>query len=288
MLNVLAGPMDALAGPVDAWLNSVELPLQPIRPGAVAAAAIDPDPLYQRWASWMQQQGAAAPATLPTPVQAIRIGTGRDAWYLSASGHEVVMDLAATVRGLWPYERVTVAAYSNSQLSYVPSRAVLQSPVCTTFPSCAGSFNYEGGQSFTWYGHRGPLTLDAEALFVDAHIAVLDHGWEHIGHAVDVVGLASWGERLFAVTSNHVLWWRSPVAEDVPWHAMGHATSVLRADRVRRRALLRDDRREAVDPLDPRSRPAVAPHRTRHVGRRHDGARRAAVRRHRQPQALAA
>ena len=226
VLSVLSGPMDALAGPVDAWLDSVELPLQPIRPGAVAAAAIDPDPLYQRWASWMQQQGAAVPATLPTPVQAIRIGTGRDAWYLSASGHEVVMDLAATVRGLWPYERVTVAAYSNSQLSYVPSRAVLQSPVCTTFPSCAGSFNYEGGQSFTWYGHRGPLTLDAEALFVDAHIAVLDHGWEHIGHAVDVVGLASWGERLFAVTSNHVLWWRSPVAEDVPWHAMGHATSV--------------------------------------------------------------
>lgn len=225
--SVLLGPMDPLDGPLDAWASSVELPLQPIRPGVVAATITRADEVG-RWARWMQAQGDAVPATLPTPLQAIRIGTGRDAWYLAASGHEVVMDLAAAVRGLWPYRRVTTAAYCNSQLSYLPGRRVLETPLCTDFPGC--NANYEGGHAFVWYGHRGPLTLDAERTFLDAQVQLLDVGWVPIGHATSVVAMASWRDRLFAATSNDLLWWR-PTTPDaagvvVPWRSMGHATGV--------------------------------------------------------------
>ena len=223
---VLAGPMDMLAGPLDAWASTVELPLQPIAPGAVAANIGRADEVG-RWARWMKVQGAAVPATLPTPLQAIRIGTGRDAWYLAASGHEVVMDLAAAVRDLWPYRRVTTAAYCNSQLSYLPGRRVLQAPACGTFPDCV---NYEGGSAFVWYGHRGPLTLEAEDRFLHAHVQLLDVGWVPVGHATSVVGLASWGDRLYAATANDFLWWRPAIADGpggvVPWRSMGHAIGV--------------------------------------------------------------
>ena len=172
----------------------------------------------------MDTLGVATPATLPTPLQSISVGTADRAWHLVASGHEVSTDLAPRIRTMWPYDRVTVAAYSNSQLSYVPSRAVLQTPPCVNYPF--DTANYEGGAAFVWYGHRGPLALHAESTFVEGHVTLLDIGWTHIGHATDVVAMASWDGRLFAATSNDKLWWRPPVLEDVGWHEMGHAITV--------------------------------------------------------------
>jgi hypothetical protein len=225
VLTVLNGPMDALDGPLDTWLDTLDLPLEPIADGAVAAAFSSLFPEVVRWANLMTAEGTAVPDTLPTPVQTFRIGTGATAWYLVATAHEVSTDLPARMRGIWPYERLTVVSYSNAQLSYLPSHAVLATPPCTNFPFCRD--NYEGGNAFVWYGHRGLLTPDAEDVFVEGHISLLDHGWEHIGHATDVVGLASWNGRLFAATSNGILWWRPPTPSDIPWNAMGHATSVV-------------------------------------------------------------
>ena len=136
-------------------------------------------------------------------------------------------DLAGRVRATWPYERVTVAGYTNSQLSYVPSRAVLHAARAGhELPVRLAEENYEGGVSFAWYGHRGPLALHAETMFLDGHRTLLDVGWTHIGHATQVVGLASWDGRLYAVTANDKLWWRPPVHDDVAWHELGHAIDV--------------------------------------------------------------
>src|SRR5215472_6537093 len=178
VLTVLNGPMDSLDGPLDAWLTAADLPLQPIADVAIDAAANDSQqPEVMRWGAWMIAQEPAIPDVLPTPLQAFRIGIGGTAWYLVASAHEVVADFSARVRGIWPYQRLTVVAYSNSQLSYLPSQVVLANPTpCTNFPFCTN--NYEGGNSFVWYGHRGPLTPDAEDVFLEGHIALLDHGWE--------------------------------------------------------------------------------------------------------------
>ena len=224
---VLGGPMDELAGTITCRLADVELPLQPIIDGNLDLAHADAQPVVQRWAAWMDTLGVAIPTALTTPLQATTVGTGGRAWRVVASGHEVTTDLAGRVRTTWPDDRVTVAGYTNSQLSYVPSRAVLQQPVpLTNFPLDWWKENYEGGRAFIWYGHRGPLALRAEAVFLDGHRDLLDVGWTHIGHAAQVVGLASWDGRLFAATANHRLWWRSPAHDDVPWHDLGHATDV--------------------------------------------------------------
>jgi hypothetical protein len=225
--RVAGGSMGELAGSISCRLGDVELPLQPLIPGNVDLARGNPEPLLQRWAAWMDTLGMAVPDTLPTPLQAMTIGAGSHAWRLVASGHEVTTDLAARVRTTWPYERVSVAGYTNSQLSYLPSRAVLQQPVqLTNFPLDWQKSNYEGGVTFAWYGHRGPLAIHAEDVFLDGHRVLLDVGWTHIGHASQVVGLASWDGRLFAATANDKLWWRPPVHEDVPWHELGHAIDV--------------------------------------------------------------
>ena len=225
--GVLSGPMDELAGRVTCRLGDVELPLQPLIPGNVELARGNPEPLLQRWAAWMDTLGIAVAGTLPTPLQSIGVGAGGRAWRLVTSGHEVSTDLAGRVRGMWPYERVSVAGYTNSQLSYLPSRDVLLQPVqVTNFPLDWQKKNYEGGVSFAWYGHRGPLALHAETTFLDGHRTLLDVGWTHIGHATQVVGLASWDSRLYAVTANDKLWWRPPAHDDVAWHELGHAIDV--------------------------------------------------------------
>jgi hypothetical protein len=228
VVGVLGGPMDDLAGPITCRLGEVELPLQPLIPGNIELARGDTrDPFLPRWAAWLDTLGVAAPATLPTPLQSMNVGAGRRAWRFVASGHEVTTDLAGRVRGMWPYERVSLAGYTNSQLSYLPSRDVLMQPApATNFPIDFQNGNYEGNASFVVYGHRGPLALHAEAMFLDGHRALLDVGWTHIGHATQIVGLASWDDRLYAVTANDKLWWRPPLHEDGAWHELGHAIDV--------------------------------------------------------------
>jgi len=51
---------------------------------------------------------------------------------------------------------------------------ILEPDVRAAFPAEVCQANYEGGHSFMWYGHRGPLTLDVHTLFIDADVALLD------------------------------------------------------------------------------------------------------------------
>lgn len=225
VLAVLSGTMQELEGAVDAWLTSIELPFQPLPSADVIDSAAASGGLYARWANHMTAMGSATPASLSTPLQALRVGRSPVEWYVAASAHEVSTDFGKKVRNIWPYPRVTTLGYSNSQLSYLPSDEVLQNPSCVGFPFLCG--NYEGGEAFVWYGHRGPLALGVDQRFHDGHVALLDHGWQRIGHATQVTAMTAWQGQLFATTSNSKLWWRNPVAHDVVWNHMGHAIAVV-------------------------------------------------------------
>jgi hypothetical protein len=234
--NILRGSMDDLEGPLDAWLRVIDLPFQPLdlatlpqwrdyaraNPGGVG----DLGPLMERWVTHMESFGANIPETLPTQLQAIRIGVAPKAWYLVASSHEVSMDFAPTIRSIWPYPRITVVGYSNAQLSYLPSSLVLLNPDDRgNFPKALA--NYEGGTSFLWYGHRGPLTIEVDSLFIKGHIDVLDPSWSVMGDAADVVAMTACNGKLFAATANNILWCRDPVDENIPWTNIGHAMGVV-------------------------------------------------------------
>jgi hypothetical protein len=178
--SLLLGPMDDLSGPIDAWLTEIDLPLQPLDHGTLprwinlaqanSQAVTDQYALIGRWAAYMQSLGSAIPTTLPTPLQAIRIGTTPSACYIVASGHEIATEFGPLVRSRWPAPRVTVIGYSNAQLSYVPSAAVLLNPDSRAlFPDASQMQNYEGGVAFLWYGHPGLLTTDVDTVFLQGH-----------------------------------------------------------------------------------------------------------------------
>ncbi|HLJ53951.1 MAG TPA: hypothetical protein VKT77_02875, partial [Chthonomonadaceae bacterium] len=84
-----AGSITEVAGPLRCVLGSVNLPLEPLTAPDVLARAAAAGGVHARWARAMAAQGDAAPGALRTPIQAIAIGDGSDAWLLSASGHEV-------------------------------------------------------------------------------------------------------------------------------------------------------------------------------------------------------
>jgi hypothetical protein len=163
---VLEGPMPTLAGPIQTGLMSVDLPFQPMPGDEIRERARGAGGIHERWERRMASLNGREPGALTTPLQLARIGEGESAWYLSASGHEVTADLGPAVRALRPDHRVTLLGFSNSQLSYLPSRRVLTLPAaCDEFPFCD---NYEGGISFAWYGHRAPLTHDVDDRFMAA------------------------------------------------------------------------------------------------------------------------
>ncbi len=227
--------MHPLDGPIDAWLNSVDLPIQPLDLSTFAATTAWSKTqndnvlveLIARWEAYMSSFPQGPPAVLPTQLQGIRIGVSPNQWYLVASSHEVAMDFGPTIRCIWPYPRITVAGYTNAQLSYLPSRYVLQNPDSrANFPVNAAP-NYEGAWAFLWYGHRGPLTDDVDEIFIQGHVNLLDPGWTEIGHAELVTGMASWNGKLYCTTSNNRLWSRDPVTHDIPWQHLGHAGSVV-------------------------------------------------------------
>lgn len=54
-----------------------------------------------------------------------------------------------------------------------------------------------------------------------------DSSWDHIGHANNVVAMTALNNKLFAATSDNVLWARDPVLSDVAWQPIGHANDVV-------------------------------------------------------------
>ncbi len=235
VLSVLNRPLHTLNGPIDAWLQTIHLPFQPLdmEPFAdgLARTRANGDDVatgfVERWQAYMLRLGRNIPESLPTQLQAVRIGTAPNQWYLLASSHEVAMDFGPRVRCIWPYPRITVAGYSNSQLSYLPSSyVILNRDVRTAFQEAA-LVNYEGGWSFVVYGHRGPLTTEVDNLFLQGHIDLLDPGWSLMGHASQVTALAAWNGKLYATTDNDKLWRRDTVSQDIPWEFLGHADGVV-------------------------------------------------------------
>ena len=170
VLSVLDGPMQELSGPVGAWSSKIQLPFQPLPVVSVRERAMNAGGIHARWAAAMAAADERIPDVLPVELQLFRIGAGPGAWFLAASSHEVTSDFAAPVRSLRPDDHVTPIAFSNSEISYVPSVNVLSGPErCDTFPFCE---NYEGGISFAWYGHRAPLAMDVDTRFVEGSAAL--------------------------------------------------------------------------------------------------------------------
>jgi hypothetical protein len=52
-------------------------------------------------------------------------------------------------------------------------------------------------------------------------------GWQHVGHANNVVALTAMQGKLYCATTENVLWMRDPVPSNVNWTPIGHANNVV-------------------------------------------------------------
>jgi hypothetical protein len=84
------------------------------------------------------------PTSLPLYVQTLNIGN----WKLVGFSRETTTEYGFGVKNLWPGKLVSVAGYTNDVSSYLPTRKHLELK------------NYEGSESFFWYGSPAVFPLD--------------------------------------------------------------------------------------------------------------------------------
>lgn len=227
--SVLTGSMRTLrTQALSTALTRVNLPVRP-------ADETDPDfgGMSAIWSAavWRGER-LHAYESLPTDVQSIRVGRGLDAWRLITSSNEIVNEYATSVRdAFWLEPTVTLAGYSNGVLSYLPTRRIVEEggyegrSAHVTYGLVGPPMTEIENALLTtvdllqpWssvgraYGVVG-LTAARGALFAvsrgdwriwtrPADRVTDDADWTDVGSApTDVIGLASDGESLFALTA---------------------------------------------------------------------------------------
>ncbi|HRI72538.1 MAG TPA: hypothetical protein PK156_50225 [Polyangium sp.] len=227
--GVLRGTLVQLSGSLMGRHVTTQLPLGEL-PSDWEAILPGGD-LTARWKSVIEARIAdGTDATLNTEVQTIRIGQGADQLRVLASGHEVTCDLGVALRDILPVERTTTLAYCNVQCCYIGSKTVLETnDVRSQWPNVNMSQyeNYEGGQSFFWYGRRAPLTNDAIDQYLNAFRSVVDDPWAFVGSAPAVTAMAASSDTLFAATSTGRLFTRSTAAGTTSWEDNGAAENIV-------------------------------------------------------------
>lgn len=227
--GVLRGTLVPLGGSLMGRHATTQLPLDKLLPDW--ETTVPDHPLAARWKTVIDAQIAnGTDATLNTEVQTIRIGQGADQLRVLASSHEVTCDLGVALRDILPVERTTTLAYCNVQCCYISSKTVLETnDVRPQWPAVdmAQYENYEGGQSFFWYGRRAPLTNNAIDQYLNTFRSLVDDPWTFVGSASGIKSMAASSDTLFATTSNGRLYTRSTAAGTTSWEDSATAENIV-------------------------------------------------------------
>lgn len=153
--------LEPVKGSISFAMDRIDIPVTPwSRDSVIAFKATNealPGNLFAeknvRWANLMlsrYEKGTVA-KSLPVYVQTINIGN----WKLIGLSREVVNEYGPAIRALYPDKKVTVAGYSNDVASYLPVSWHLTEK------------QYEGYESFLWYGQPGLPPLNVLQLIVE-------------------------------------------------------------------------------------------------------------------------
>jgi hypothetical protein len=107
-----------------------------------------------RWADIMLRhyKEGTMPKEMLIYIQTLNIGD----WKLVALSREATTEFGIAIRNLWPGKKVSVAAYSNDVASYLATDPHIEAK------------DYEGYESFFWYGQPAPFPLGVFNTVVDA------------------------------------------------------------------------------------------------------------------------
>ena len=160
VLEVLDGPMQKLSGPLTFYLDTVaiEVPLRS-REEILALTgneAINVNTMLAErnhtWGEIMLDNLEKGVKQLPMPVYVHTLNIGN--WKLVGFSRETTTPYGLRVKALWPDRMVSVVGYTNDVSSYLPTCLHIEKK------------NYEGMDSFYWYGMADTYPMDVEEKII--------------------------------------------------------------------------------------------------------------------------
>jgi len=161
VISTLGRQMTKIEGPISCFLDTVKIPIKPWTKDEILAYRKDNEgktgDVYAekniKWADLMMDyySHGTMPDALPVYVQTLNIGN----WKLVGFSRETTTGYSFGVKKMWPGKLVSVAGYTNDVSSYLPTHMHLEAK------------NYEGLDSFFWYGSPNVFPMDADELILD-------------------------------------------------------------------------------------------------------------------------
>ncbi len=168
VIAVLNRPMTRINGEISFFLDTINIPITPWtkeeineyresnsgKPGDINAEK------NVKWCDLMLKyyRDGTMPASLPVYVHTLNIGN----WKLVGFSRETTTAYGFGVKNLWPDKLISVAGYTNDVSSYLPTSLHIK----------AG--NYEGLNSFFWYGMPNVFPVTVENTILDT-IKSMEH-----------------------------------------------------------------------------------------------------------------
>lgn len=154
VVAVLERPKRKLSGPLTCFIDTVDFKLPIKSKDEILSFTEDGNPnamLAERNVTWSEimlnylEQGVK---TIPMPVQVHTLNIGN--WKLVGFSRETTTPYGLFVKKMWPGQMVSVAGYTNDVSSYLPTHLHIERR------------NYEGLDSFYWYGMPDTFPSDVE------------------------------------------------------------------------------------------------------------------------------
>jgi hypothetical protein len=168
VLAVLDKPMQKIVGPISLFLDTIDIAIEPWSKAEIMQLRKENEgktgDVYAeknvKWADLMMDyyDKGTMPHSLPVYIHTVNIGN----WKLVGFSRETTTGYSLGVKKLWPDKFVSVAGYTNDVSSYLPTHMHLE----------AG--NYEGLDSFFWYGSANVFPHDADEIIL-GRISELAH-----------------------------------------------------------------------------------------------------------------
>jgi hypothetical protein len=168
VIAVLNQPMTKINGEISFFLDTINIPITPWtkeeineyresnsgKPGDINAEK------NVKWCDLMLKyyRDGTMPASLPVYVHTLNIGN----WKLLGFSRETTTAYGFGVKNLWPDKLISVAGYTNDVSSYLPTSMHINAR------------NYEGLNSFFWYGMPNVFPVTVENTILDT-IKSLEH-----------------------------------------------------------------------------------------------------------------
>ncbi len=160
VISILSSPMERISGSTSYYLDSIQIPIDPLSREEIIAFKKDNmekehDMLSERNRKWSDimleyYDENKMPSSMSVYVHTLNIGN----WKIVGLSRETTSSYSLEIKKLWPDHLVSVVGYTNDVSSYLPTHMHIEEK------------NYEGCDSFIWYGMPGTFPLSVENTIV--------------------------------------------------------------------------------------------------------------------------